>query len=120
MCQLCRSHLHECPFCKAPYEGTRNYAVEEILIELKTAHPENVENGQPASAECENIMSLDELRDCHLSPSSENDHTASSSPSDDEFRDLVIVEHPRPAVSRFLDDVRSSAHYFILPATKLQ
>lgn len=112
--------MHECPFCKAPYEGTRNYAVEEIVIEMKTAQQANVDNVQPTAAECENIISLEELRDCNLSPSSENDHTASSSPSDDEFRDLVIVEHPRPTVSRFLDDVRNSAHYFILPATKLQ
>lgn len=91
MCQLCRNHLQECPFCKAPYEGTRNYAVEEIVIEMKT-RVVNVLPSQPT--EIESVNSHCEPRQMQPSPSFENDHTASSSPSIDfdEFSDMVIVD----------------------------
>lgn len=102
VCQRCRNHLDKCPFCKAPYEGTRNYAVEEIVGEIKinsiSAHAAvaDVLPSPPIASEYENVIPQADTRDI-LRPSTENDHTDSSSSSSpsidsDEFRVVITVD----------------------------
>lgn len=114
----------------APYEGTRNYVVEDIVREMKgvsASAPANVANVlpiQPTAPEYKTIMSVDEPPEVQLSLSTENDYTASSSLTlsidVNELGDIVIVDFPRPSVSSFLNPVPYSSHCFTLSATKLQ
>lgn len=95
VCESCLKHLHECPFCKAPYEGTRNYAVEDIIRELHG----NELSAQPSAPELPkevNVLPTDER--VPLPPPRRQG--VSHSPSiDEEFRDMVVVEIPQPRVS---------------------
>ncbi|XP_037029774.1 uncharacterized protein LOC119069741 [Bradysia coprophila] len=101
ICELCRNHLRECPFCKAPYEGTRNYAIEDIIRELKgdgdRAGSDRVSPIAPSAPADDNVIAADSHQQIQPPPSVENDHTDSSSSVDSgEFGDMVVVDYPRP------------------------
>lgn len=98
--------MRECPFCKAPYEGTRNYAVEEIVREMKGNIEDNSDNSsssgyEPESAVTHDVPDFNETSGSQPPPSEDNDYTASSSSSSDNFSDIVVVQSPRRSVSSF-------------------
>lgn len=111
VCQSCQGQLDECPFCKAPYEGTRNYAVEEIVREFhsKEASYEadaasTTQKPSPSAPEYENVATIGGNQEQQrVLPSLRNSATGSSSVDTIEFNDVVVVQRPQRVVSKMED-----------------
>ncbi|KAG4068938.1 hypothetical protein HA402_005086 [Bradysia odoriphaga] len=80
ICTVCRNRLSECPFCKAPYQGTRNYAIEDIVRELNDRSDQDSDDYTFSSK---------------WKVSQNNCHTFAQLILDpDEFEDMVVVDVP--------------------------
>lgn len=42
VCEKCSSKLNECPHCRSPYYGTRNYVMEDVIAKLRRLNVETL------------------------------------------------------------------------------